>query len=981
MSHSTERWSSADVASAGFSLSGFSSLPPTQANPTPLQPRSGIAPVEFPGYEIWGELGRGGMGVVYKARQQSLNRFVALKVILGGPLASAEDKARFRIEAEAAARLHHPNIVQVYDVGEHAGFSYMALELIEGQTLRNWQNGQRLEPLLAARIVALIARAIQHAHEHGIIHRDIKPANILLEPISLKADDSRGARVLPRWNAHGGMHSQPSNSLVLPLTFTPKVTDFGLAKSLESGTDLTVTGVAYGTPNYMAPEQVRGKAVGVGVDIYALGAVLYELLTGQPPFVGTSPNDVLNQILRSDPLAVCKLAPRVPRDLAVIVGKCLEKEPKQRYLAARELAEDLDRFVAGQPIAARPISQTERVWRWARRNPLVTTHLALTTVGFVITAVLAGAWANSASEERRLRTLAVAAREDADQQRIAAEAARDNLKEALQSAQLAQQLAEVERAIAAAAKLAAEQAREQADQEAADARMQKQQAEAARAIAEDHLRIARGAIRLSLRELSRHPRFQDDDFRSARDTLIQQVRAFRDAVIQHAPNIPEWLDDIADVSHWLGFLEYLNANYEVAAREYRAAAAATARWAELEPKIPLPRSRQVDSLINSGNASIHASQMAEAEKAYREALRVADALVTDYPQQIVYRHQAIEVVGQLAYLCSQTKKNADWETMAQEQLVRAQDAIKVFGETRDNLRWLAIAQNNTAWALTRQGMWQKANQHISQAIATREKIVALFPEDVKAAFEYANELVAYGRFLNPRDPQEAEIQILKAIAIFEKQHKMQGEKTLAVIEVANGYTQIGEFCRAQGRFSDAEKWFEKALGLVATVLERVPNYRPAREAWAQATTGRAHLYNHTNRHLKAVQDWAKLATDDPNIRLRPRHELFVIQSLLFAKDWKTAYQAAEAQMIKKQPSWMWLDIARVWCMIAEQIETDSELPTEDRQQKSDNALQQALVSLEKARRMGLFEEAQYREWYHRQSEFDKIRDRFNPLQK
>lgn len=981
MSHSTERCPSADDHSAGFSLSALATLPATAINPSHSQPRVGITPVEFPGYEILGELGRGGMGVVYKARQQSLNRLVALKVILGGPLASAEDKARFRIEAEAAARLHHPNIVQVYDVGEHAGFSYMALELIEGQTLRSWHNGQRLDPFLSARIVALTARAIQHAHEHGIIHRDIKPANILLEPITRNSDDPRGGGALPRQNAHGGMRLQPSNPLVSPLAFTPKVTDFGLAKSLESGTDLTVTGVAYGTPNYMAPEQVRGQAVGVGVDIYALGAVLYELLTGQPPFLGANPNDVLNQILRSDPPAVCKLAPRVPRDLAVIVGKCLEKEPQQRYSATRELAEDLDRFVAGQPIAARPISRTERVWRWARRNPLVTAHLAFTTVGFIITAALAWAWANSASEERRIRTLAVAAREEADQQRIAAETARDNFQEALQTAQIAQQLAEAERATAAAAKLAADQARERADQEAAEARMQKQQAEAARAIAEDHLRIARGAIRLSLRELSRHPRSEDDDFRTARDTLIQQVRAFRDAVIQHAPNIPEWLDDIADVSHWLGFLEYLNANYEVAAREYRAAAAAAGRWAELEPQKPLPRSRQADSLINSGNASIHAWQMAEAEKAYREALRVADALVTDHPQQIVYRHQAIEAVGQLVYLYSQMKKNVEWETAAREQLIRAQDLIRVFGETRDNLRWLAIAQNNTARALDRQGPGQQANQHMSQAIATREKIVSLFPEDVKAAFEYANELVAYSRFLHPRDPQEAEFQLLKAIEIFEKQYKMHADKALAAIEVANGYTQIGELYRARGRFPDAEKWFEKALGLVATVLERVPNYRPAREAWAQATTGRAHLYNHTNRHREAVQDWARLATNDPNTRLRPRHELFVIQSLLFAKDWKSAYRAAEAQMTKKQPNWMWLDMARVWCIIAQQIETDPELPIEDRQKKSGKALQHALESLEKARRMGLFQEAQQREWYHRQPEFDKIRDKFDPLQK
>ena len=323
-----------------------------------VPPRLVSTPVAFPGFEILAELGRGGMGVVYKAKQRSLNRLVALKVILGGPLASSEDKARFHIEAEAAARLHHPNIVQVYDVGEHDGFSYIALELIEGETLRQWQSGRPVEPKVAAKLVSSVARAIQHAHEQGIVHRDVKPANILLAPIPAAhpefASSVSASRPTPL--ASTGTNRLSSSSHTVSLTVSPKVTDFGLAKPLDGGNDLTMTGVACGTPNYMAPEQVRGKSHSTSVDVYGLGAVLFELLAGRPPFVGSDAAEVMNLILKSEAPSVRKLALGVPRDLAVIVAKCLEKDPARRYLTARDAADDLDRFLAGKPITARPIS-------------------------------------------------------------------------------------------------------------------------------------------------------------------------------------------------------------------------------------------------------------------------------------------------------------------------------------------------------------------------------------------------------------------------------------------------------------------------------------------------------------------------------------------------------------------------------------------------------------------------------------------------
>ncbi|MCS6865459.1 MAG: serine/threonine-protein kinase [Gemmataceae bacterium] len=937
--------------------------------------------MEFPGYEIVGELGRGGMGVVYQARQQKLNRMVALKVILGGPLASAEEKARFRIEAEAAARLHHPNIVQVYDVGEHAGFAYMALELVEGPTLRCWQNGRRLEPLVAARIVAKVARAIQHAHEHGIVHRDIKPANILLAPMSLPADVSAVASAAHYSVVTGVDRLQPSDAVGFPFTFIPKVTDFGLAKSLEGGSQLTITGVAYGTPNYMAPEQVRGHTVGVAVDVYALGAVLYELLTGQPPFVGSNPNDILNQILRTEPVPMGKLVPRLPQDLTVIVGKCLEKEPGRRYPSARELADDLDRFIQGQPIAARPISRTELIWRWTRRNPLVAVHLALTTIGFLVTTALAWGWAQSASEERRLRSLTMAAHAEAEQQRIAAETARDHLKEALHAAEMTRQLAEDERAKAAAAQMAAEQARESAHQQAAFAVEQKQQADAARAIAEAHLQIARSAIRTSLRELSRHPRFEDDEFRIARETLIKQVRAFRDAAIQHAPNTSEWLDDIADVSHWLGFLEYLNTNYDVAAREYRLAADAAGRWAKLEADNMQPRSRQADSLLNAGNALVLASQPTLAETCYRHAIAIVNDLVRQQPKAAVFRRQAVEIHGQLTHLYQLMNMPTAWETATRDQLLVAEELVAVCGRSLENLRWLATAQMNRAQVLARTAKWDEAEKALTQALTTREQIMNHPSADAQTVPEYAHALVVYGRFLNARDPQKAEAQIQKALAIFEEYSKTHADKTLATVELTKGYTHLAEFLRAQRKYTEAEKWYDQAITLTVGLLDRFPNHRPARETWAKAATGRAHLYNNTQRHHQAAQEWATLAARDPDFRIRPRHELFAIQSLVFAKDWKAARTAAEAQMTKNHPGWMWLDLGRVWCLIAQQITTDSELSGDDQHQGLHDALKQATLSLEKARSAGVFQNEEQLKWYYRQPEFALVRDQFDPLKK
>jgi formylglycine-generating enzyme required for sulfatase activity len=336
-----------------------------------VSPPSGRPFPALPGYEVLGELGHGGMGVVYRARPLGANRLVALKMIRAVEHASPTERLRFQIETEAVARLQHPNIVQLHEVGEVSGQPFFSLEFCDGGTLAEQLKKQRPTPNEAARLIETVARAMHYAHLRGVVHRDLKPGNVLL---------AGGERV-------------------------PKIADFGLAKRIDADArDVSQSGAIMGTAAYMAPEQAAGKVrdTGPAADLYALGALLYECLAGRPPFEGPQ-HVVLLSVLNDEPAPPSRVGGKVPADLETICLKCLSKEPAKRYASAEELANDLRRFQGGEPIRARPVGALERTWKWARRRPALAALLGVVLLALVSLAVLSGnlVVARNDAEEKR----------------------------------------------------------------------------------------------------------------------------------------------------------------------------------------------------------------------------------------------------------------------------------------------------------------------------------------------------------------------------------------------------------------------------------------------------------------------------------------------------------------------------------------------------------------------------------------------------
>jgi serine/threonine-protein kinase len=632
------------------------------------------------------------MGVVYKVRQVRLNRFAALKMILGGELAGPEDAARFLGEAEAVARLHHPNIVQIFACGDHDGHSYFEMEYVAGGSLAERLDGTPWEARDAARLVETLARALHEVHRLGVVHRDLKPANVLMA-------------------ADG----------------TPKVADFGLAKSLDVESGLTRTDHVLGSPSYMGPEQAEGKAgvIGPAADVYSLGAVLYELLTGRPPFRAATALETLEQVKSAEPVAPRRLRSKLPRDLETICLKCLRKEPARRYDSAAELAEDLRRFGAGESIRARPVAAVERAWRWCRRKPalaaLATALAAALVTGFLGVATQWWRAEGHLGEVRHQRALL-----EADFRREVA------IRRALEEAN----------------------AREQEARRRAQARYQlgMQAVDGYSALAlEDELQKDSRLEGLRKRMLGSALKFYTE--------LQESLEA--DTTPQALYDLSESYSRVGDVQEGLGSMHEALAAHRraLAIRE----ALAAAQPANLQLRSALARAH-----FRIGIVLRPMGRLRDAIRSLERSLAIDEGLVRDNPTEVLFQEDLAWALHNLGVLQVQTGR-PDEAVRSQERVLAIREAMTRVGPASPRLRSdLAWCQVDLGVALNAAGFPDEALRRTHRAAADLEELVRAFPSEFFHQYRFAQCLVVLGIFQHRAGALEAGRSIERSLAIREE---------------------------------------------------------------------------------------------------------------------------------------------------------------------------------------------------------------------
>jgi tetratricopeptide (TPR) repeat protein/tRNA A-37 threonylcarbamoyl transferase component Bud32 len=637
------------------------------------------------GYEVLQRLGAGGMGVVYKARHKELSRLVALKMIRGSAAADAEQLARFRREAQAAARLQHPNIVQVYEVGVCAGRPYLALEYLDGGSLAQQLTAGPRPARLAAELVATLARAVEAAHQQGVLHRDLKPANVLLT-----AD---------------GM---------------PKVADFGLAKWLPGPTEEatstpsqhTQSGALLGTPNYMAPEQALGKSTELGpaADVWALGAILYETLTGRPPFQAPTILETLEQVRMQEPVPPRRLQPKLSRDLEAICLKCLEKEPARRYRSAEALADDLERWRRGEPIAARPVSAASRAGRWCRRNPMPATlggaaALLLATILATLSVSTILIWRAQQKTQEALEQ-EERARQEADANfRMACAVVNQELHQ-VQAKLLADvpQMTTVQRVLA-----------ENALKFYRDLPPARQSERVVRlGLAQAHVGVG-----LANRKLGQH---------AAAAAALDEGIAILDKLAADFPDVVEYPYERALAWARLGEIHYVSAAMGPAEKAYTRA---RELFQTLTPAFP-PRSQCHEALadVQHDLATVldDSGRSSEAIALYRQTLKLRQELVDQEPTASRRRHGLALTSHNLGVLLEATNDAAAAEKLWQRAVELHEQLVAEFPTVSDYRRELARDLTSLANLLRKSGRRAPAEAAYRRALVLRQRLAADFPD-------------------------------------------------------------------------------------------------------------------------------------------------------------------------------------------------------------------------------------------------------------
>jgi tetratricopeptide (TPR) repeat protein len=774
------------------------------------------------------------MGVVYQARQTSLRRLVALKMILAGGHASGEQRARFRTEAEAAARLQHPNVVQVHEVGEHDGLPFFCLEFVGGGSLASRLDGTPWPPRQAAQLVETLARAVHAAHQRGIVHRDLKPANVLL------TEDG-----------------------------TPKITDFGLAKVLDATAGLTGSGAIMGTPSYMAPEQAgrQPQAIGPATDVYALGAVLYELLTGRPPFRGETPLATVAQVVADEPVPPRRLQPGVARDLETVCLKCLQKEPARRYASALVLADDLRHFLDGEPIRARPVGPAGRLWRWGQRNPKVASLLAILAVVVAAgTATVTALWL-MAEERRRLAETHL---REAQQERERAEESFRDARRAVEQmlTEVGQErlkgipeMDPVRRALLEkAAAFYDKFLRERGDDPAV-------REEAALAygrvglINEQLGRLDKAQeayqkeldLLAYLQEQAPHePRYRElraqtyvglgalhgtnQRYAEAEEAMCQ-ARDIMQPLAGEYPDVATYQEDLAGCYNNLGVLYYETHRSDQAERAHGRALETYAGLAGASPGTARYRHRLAGSHNNLGMVYRDSGRLERAEGSFRTALDIWRGLVHESPDSLDYQHGRGLCCGNLGRLYLRYLRRPSRAEAAYG------EALKVYEKLAREHPALVEYQSGLAevygWQATTYGQLGQAAK-------------------AEAAFEKVREIAEPLAQLRQDVPKYRDV-------------------------LAEAYHHLGWYHRSAGRFEKAESYYDKALTLREELAARDDqNVIKYQAALGQLHHERGLLYHSQHRFKQAVLAYQEAIRLRQNLAQQPPANARLLEDLAWS---------------------------------------------------------------------------------------------------
>lgn len=751
-------------------------------------------PVEPPpGYELLEEIGRGGMAVVFRAKQQILNRVVALKMLLAGGVASKEVLARVQQEARAVAQLQHPGIVQIHEVGEHRGLPYLSLEYVAGGTLHEWLGGRPLPPLEAAHVIEQLARTTHYAHEHGIVHRDLKPANVLLteRPPTLQSSTTipidqvtpptgttppKVATLARAWERD----QSPPRSGERGYEVQTKISDFGLARVLGSRSDLTATGQVIGTPSYMAPEQAAGTVddVSPAQDIYSLGAILYELLTGRPPFRGSSLFDTLEQVRTTEAVPPRQLQPRVPRDLETICLKCLEKSPDHRYPTAAALAEDLRRVQDGHTITARPASSFERSWKWVRRYPAISSLVLLTILLTIVGAV-----------------------------GILREARRANLSE--RSAKLESQRAE--------------QLRKLADHERDEAKLQRHLAEESQKKTEHSAEIALRERRIAeqQRVLAEDAKKTAEQQRLIADT--ERTRA-QEAQTQAEASLEETMKAINSLAILGASLRNQPGQQALSKRLYDDTLLMYENLAKRQGDNPAIRRQRITALINAGDIHRTLRNTEQSEKMLLQAAQLIEEELKYDPNNSELNLLAHGPYWHLGVLCKDTGRSNESLVYFRKDILALETVLKTKVGDLNNMTRLANSITNECTALRQLGRDAEAIGRYEESIAISRAVLKALPSHFAASSELGMALHDYSlslRSLGRRDDSNLAFQ--ESLGLRLKAYQQAPNSTYTRTFLSRMYVSQGYFDRIEKKHESSIEQFQKAIDLLQPSVDEYPD--------------------------------------------------------------------------------------------------------------------------------------------------------------